>query len=53
MSVLELLNSEFMAQEVVRTIIASIALVLAVPISTAIAAWAYSRPARAGQHKKS
>ena len=43
-SVLELLNSEFMAQEVVRTIIASIALVLAVPISTAIAAWAYSRP---------
>ena len=52
-SVLELLNSEFMAQEVVRTIIASIALVLAVPISTAIAAWAYSRPARAGQHKKS
>lgn len=52
-SVLELLNSEFMAQEVVRTIIASIALVLAVPISTAIAAWAYSRPVRAGQHKKS
>ena len=44
LSVLELLNSEFMAQEVVRTIIASIALVLAVPISTAIAAWAYSRP---------
>lgn len=35
-----LLNSEFIAQELVRTLVSSMALVVAIPISTAIAAWA-------------
>ena len=35
-----LFNSEFIAQEVVRTLVSSMALVLAIPVSTAIAAWA-------------
>ena len=32
-------NTEFIAQEIVRTLISSIALVLAVPISTTVAAY--------------
>ena len=35
-----LFNSEFIAQEIVRTLVSSMALVLAIPVSTAIAAWA-------------
>ncbi len=38
-----LFNSEFIAAEIVRTLVASIGLVLAVPISTAIAAYIFSR----------
>jgi len=37
------LNSEVIAEEMVRTLVGSIALVLAVPISTAAAAWYYSK----------
>ncbi len=36
-------NSEFVAEEIVRTIVGSVALILAVPISTYIAAKYYSR----------
>lgn len=36
-SILSLLNQEFLAQEIVRTLVSSIALVLAVPVSTAVA----------------
>jgi uncharacterized membrane protein len=42
-SVLALLNSEFIAQEVVQTVVGSAALVLAVPLTTLIGAWHYSR----------
>ncbi len=35
------LNTEFIAEEIVRTLVASTALVLAVPITTAVAAWVY------------
>ncbi len=38
-----ILNSEFLAEEVVRTLIGSIALILAVPISTFLAAYFLSR----------
>lgn len=37
------LNSEFVAEEIIRTLVGSSALILAVPISTAIAAYAFSR----------
>jgi uncharacterized membrane protein len=36
-------NSEAIAQEIVRTVVGSIALILAVPITTAIAAWIFRR----------
>lgn len=36
-------NSEFIAEEVIRTLVGSTALVLAVPISTFLAAWVFSR----------
>ncbi|MBT5016801.1 YibE/F family protein [Candidatus Peregrinibacteria bacterium] len=36
-----LMNNEFMAEEIVRTLVGSSTLVLAVPISTALAAYAY------------
>lgn len=45
-------NSEFIADEVVRTLVGSMTLVLAVPITTAIAAWWYGRnvqPAETGE----
>ena len=38
-SPLMIFNTEFIAQEIVRTLISSIALVLAVPISTTVAAY--------------
>lgn len=41
---LEVINSEFFAQEIVRTIVSSLALVLAVPIATLVAAKVYSQP---------
>lgn len=37
------LNSEFVAEEIIRTLVGSSALILAVPISTAIAAYAFSK----------
>ncbi|KKT76108.1 MAG: hypothetical protein UW70_C0022G0025, partial [Candidatus Peregrinibacteria bacterium GW2011_GWA2_44_7] len=37
------LNNEFMAEEIVRTLIGSITLITAVPISTVLAAWMYGR----------
>lgn len=33
------LNSEFIAEEVIRTLVGSVALILAVPITTALAAY--------------
>jgi uncharacterized membrane protein len=45
-SLLSILNSEFIAQEVVRTLVSSIALVLAVPLSTVVAAVCIARPSR-------
>lgn len=42
-SLLEVLNTEFMAQEIVRTVVSSIGLVLAVPVATWLAAFVYSR----------
>ncbi|MBI2037651.1 MAG: YibE/F family protein [Candidatus Magasanikbacteria bacterium] len=36
-------NSAFIAEEIVRTLVGSTVLVLAVPITTILAAWAYSR----------
>lgn len=42
------LNSEMIAEELVRTLVGSVALVLAVPITTALSAWWWSRhPGRA------
>lgn len=38
-----LLNSEFVAEEIVRTLVGSTALVLAVPITTALAAYYFSK----------
>lgn len=37
-----ILNSEYLAEEIVRTLVGSSALVLAVPISTAVAAYVYA-----------
>ena len=37
------LNSNFIAEELVRTLVGSLALMLAVPITTALAAYWYSR----------
>lgn len=42
-----ILNSQMITEEVVRTLVGSTALVLAVPISTVCAAWFYSRYPRA------
>lgn len=36
-------NSEFVAEEIVRTLVGSMALILAVPITTALAAYVFSR----------
>ena len=36
-------NNETLAEEIIRTLVGSSAVVLAVPISTALAAWAYGR----------
>jgi uncharacterized membrane protein len=41
------LNSEFIAEEVIRTVVGSVALILAVPITTAAAAAIFSRRAKA------
>lgn len=38
-----ILNSEYVAEEVVRTLSGSISLVLGVPIATILAAWVISR----------
>lgn len=38
-----ILNGEFLAEEIVRTLIGSLAIVLAVPLTTLIAAYAFSR----------
>ncbi len=43
------LNGEVVAEEVVRTLIGSTALVLAVPISTLIATWVYTKYPRAAK----
>lgn len=43
------LNSEFLAEEIVRTIVGSTALVLAVPITAALAARAYGKHVTAGK----
>lgn len=37
------LNSEFLAEEIVRTLVGSIALIVAVPLSTVLAAWYFRR----------
>lgn len=37
------LNSEFIAEEIVRTLVGSIALIVAVPLSTILAAWYFKR----------
>ena len=42
-----ILNSNFIAEEIVRTIVGSSALILAVPITTVLAAYFYSRKPRA------
>lgn len=39
-SIWALLNTEFISQEIIRTLVSSMALVLAIPIATAIASWA-------------
>lgn len=47
-----IVNSEIIAEEIVRTLVGSICLILAVPISTFIAArWFATRPAAAGAHE--
>ena len=38
-----ILNSEYLAEEVIRTLVGSITLVLAVPLSTLIAAWYFTK----------
>lgn len=38
-----ILNNEFMAEEIVRSLVGSTTLILAVPISTLLAAWVYGR----------
>lgn len=38
-----ILNSETIAEEIVRTLVGSTALIVAVPLSTALAAWMFSR----------
>jgi uncharacterized membrane protein len=38
-----ILNSEFIVEEIIRTLTESIGLILAVPITTLLAAWTYSR----------
>nr|MBP9819944.1 YibE/F family protein [Candidatus Woesebacteria bacterium] len=37
------LNSDIIAEEVLRTLVGSVALVTAVPVATALAAWVYTR----------
>ncbi len=45
-------NSEIIAEEIVRTLVGSVCLILAVPISTFIAArWFATRPATVGAHE--
>ncbi|MEX1343240.1 MAG: YibE/F family protein [Candidatus Limnocylindrales bacterium] len=39
------LNREVLALEIVRTLVGSIGIVLAMPLTTAIAAWAFGRAA--------
>jgi uncharacterized membrane protein len=38
-----LINSEFISQEIIQTVVGSSSLVLAVPVTTGLAAWYYSR----------
>ena len=40
------INGEYIATEVVRTLVASIGLVVAVPVSTGVATWVYARSAK-------
>lgn len=46
----QVINYEFMADEIVRTLVASIGLILAVPITTFLAALAYSRLDKPGKN---
>lgn len=45
------LNSEFLAEEIVRTLVGSSGLILAVPITTALAAYVFSRPKKTVEQK--
>lgn len=45
-SLSEIINYEMIAEEIVRTLVGSIALVAAVPVTTVIAAYAYQKEAR-------
>ncbi len=40
----EIINYEIIAEEIVRTLVSSIGLVLSIPITTLLAAWIFSRP---------
>lgn len=44
-----ILNGETIAEEIVRTVVGSVALVLAVPISTMLAAYFFTRPSKNNQ----
>jgi len=46
------LNSEFVIEEVVRTVVGSLALTLAVPITTGLAAWYFTRTPSSHKHQK-
>ena len=46
-------NSEFIAEEIIRTLVGSTALVLAVPITTALAAWHFGKQSSSAELKGS
>ena len=46
-------NGEYIATEVVRTLVASIGLVVAVPVSTEVATWVYTRSAKRDATRRS
>ena len=46
-------NGEYIATEVVRTLVASIGLVVAVPVSTGVATWVYTRSAKRDMTRRS
>lgn len=45
------INSEYIAEEIIRTLVGSSALILAVPITTAMAAWAFQHQASGATHE--